>query len=314
MRVAVIAGGTSREAEVSRRSANEAANALRAKHDCEVFEYDGSLTTKLLDYNPHVAFPVMHGSPGEDGTVQGYLSVLQIPFVGSGVEASAIAMDKFGSKCIWQNAGIPVLPSQRIDVESFSDSVVQRIHDAFGERVAIKPRDQGSALGVQLLPNGGDIRSSIEAAFEYGDHLIVEPFVEGREITVGVLEAPLGSCISLPIIEIHVTVEGAWYDYTNRYTPGGSRHEINPRFADGIAEKLGEYAVLAHELLRCRDLSRADFLVTEASEIWLLELNTIPGLTRTSLYPDAAKAYGMEMVELMDSLVANAHTRGNKLR
>ena len=309
MKVAVIAGGPSREAQVSRRSAHEVMAALRVSHTCEVFEFESDLSTKLFDMQPDVAVPIMHGSPGEDGTIQGFLNVLEIPFVGSDVEASALAMDKFGAKCMWRDAGLPVLPTCLVSKDSFTPSCVQDIESQLGSAVAIKPRSQGSALGVQLLPEAGDMRQAIAESFKFDDHLVIEPFVDGREITVGVLERHNRVAEALPVIEIHVSRSDEWYDYTNRYTPGKSRHEIDPKFQNGVAEELRSIAVQAHEVLRCRDLSRSDFLVTPNGEICLLELNTIPGMTATSLYPDAARAAGLELPALMDLLVENAIRR-----
>lgn len=314
MRVAVIGGGPSPEAEVSRRSAAEVVNALSDTHDAHYIEFDGNLNRNLCERLPDVVFPVLHGVPGEDGTIQGYLASIGLPFVGSELAASALAINKFVAKQVWKEHGLPVLPMCTVDRASYNERDLTRIQERLGSSVAIKPREQGSALGVHLLPDGGDIHAAIEDTFRFEEHLIVEPYKRGREITVAVLELGEIGCFALPIIEIQVIRDGEWYDFTNRYKVGASRHVIDPPFPPGVAENLKHCAVLAHQTLGCRDLSRADFIVEEDGSIWLLEINTIPGMTETSLYPDAARAGGYEFPELLSQLIRQSALReGNRL-
>ena len=308
MKVAVIGGGTSPEAEVSRVSATQVVEGLKPSHEATYIEFDAKLHTQLLDYEPDVVFPVLHGVPGEDGSIQGFLEVTGVPFVGSGMSASALAIDKHQAKCVWREHGIPVLPMKLIDKTSCSDKKYEEVEQSLGTKVAIKPRAQGSALGVKLLPNGGDLREALLEVLESQDQLIVEPYIAGREITVAVLERE-GVAFSLPIIEIQVLADGEWYDFTNRYKSGASQHILNPPMPPECATALKEYAVQAHNLLGCRDLSRSDFILDEHDQPWLLEINTIPGMTPTSLFPDAARGHGLEFPELMDLLVTNAIKR-----
>lgn len=305
MKVAVIGGGTSPEAEISRVSATQVVDGLKLTHNAVYIEFSNEMAPQLNRLKPDVVFPVLHGVPGEDGSIQGFLEVIGLPFVGSGMSASALAIDKFQAKCVWQEHDIPVLPMKLLDRASWTTSDCNEIKRQFGEALAIKPRAQGSALGVKLLPTGGDLKAALEESFEKHDQLIVEPFKEGREITVAVLEED-DIPSALPIIEIEVLADGEWYDFTNRYKVGASRHVLNPEMPATTAEALKKLAVSAHRLLGCRDLSRADFILDERNQPWLLEINTIPGMTPTSLYPDAARNFGIEFPALMDLLVHNA--------
>ena len=308
MKVAVVGGGPSVEAEVSRTSAEQVLEALKEYRDVIYLEFDKSFAKEIIDYSPDVVFPVLHGTPGEDGTIQGFLDVLQLPYVGSGVSASARAIDKFLAKAIFRSAGLSVLECLRIQRDEMHDAA-SRINATIGESVVVKPTEQGSALGVTLLPNGGDIECAVETAFEFGDSIIVEPFVNGREITVGVFDEFGAAPIPLPVTEIMVA-EDEWYDYRNRYTSGQSQHVINPPDLNmKLSQAIQHEAVLAHRSLGCEELSRADFLLDDRGNYWLLEVNSMPGMTQNSLYPDAARHANMPMPELVDRLIQSAYER-----
>ena len=309
-KVAVLAGGDSPEAEVSRSSAGQVADALRARYrHVELIELDDGLTHALGEFAPAVVFPVLHGPPGEDGTVQGYLEILGLPYVGSGVRGSALGMDKHAAKTLFRANGLPVLDDVLLPPELPLDDAVTFVEERFGTRVAIKPTRQGSALGVTPLPNGGDLRGPIEAARRFGDPVLVEPFVHGREITVGVLDLHGEAPVAWSTIEI-VTATDEWYDFENRYTPGKSEHVVPAPLSTGTAEELQRVAIACHRALELRDLSRADFLVTDTEDIHLLEVNTMPGMTPTSLYPDGARHAGYDFETLVDMLVRSALRRG----
>ncbi|MCY4129933.1 MAG: D-alanine--D-alanine ligase [Gammaproteobacteria bacterium] len=305
MKIAVIGGGTSPEAEVSRVSATQVVDGLTPRHEATYIEFDSRLHTELNRLAPEVVFPVLHGVPGEDGSIQGFLEVLGLPFVGSGMSASALAIDKYQAKCVWREHNIPVLPMKLLDRASWTTMDCEEVERTLGNAVAIKPRAQGSALGVQLLPEGGDLQKALVEAFVSHDQLIIEPFKKGREITVAVLESD-GVASALPIIEIQVLADGEWYDFTNRYKAGASQHILDPDMPSATATALKRYAVAAHCLLGCRDLSRSDFILDERDQPWLLEINTIPGMTPTSLFPDAARGHGLEFTDLLELLVNNA--------
>lgn len=305
MKVLVISGGTSLEWEISRISAQRVVTALQENHEVASVEFDSELDANLHQFEPEVVFPVLHGVPGEDGSIQGYLEVIGMPFVGSGMNASALAIDKFQAKCVWREHGLPVLPMKLVHKESMQPGACEEIKSALGNALVIKPRAEGSALGVKLLPDGEGFEQALTDAFACHDQLLIEPFVKGREITVGVLEDG-GDVQALPIIEIQVLTQGEWYDFTNRYKAGASRHVIDPAMSEEVANQLRQIAINAHQLLGCRDFSRVDFILTDQEEIHLLEINTIPGMTPTSLYPDAAKAAGIEFGTLIERLLQNA--------
>lgn len=311
MRVAVLQGGESAEAEVSRSSAREVARALNENgFEAVCVELDSQLTQTLLDQAPDVVFPALHGPPGEDGTVQGYLDMLGLAYVGGDVGASAFAMHKAAAKLLFAEAGLPVARGLSIAVNADIDSAVESIRTALGERVVMKPQASGSALGVTLLPNGGDLSAALTEALVFGE-VLVEPFVAGREITCGVLDLHGEAARAHAVIEI--TTDGdEWYDFTNRYAPGKSKHLLPAPLAQDVLERIAQFSLRAHACLGLRDLSRADFIVNDLDEIILLEVNSLPGMTPTSLYPDGAAALGYSFPELVSALVMSAARRSSE--
>lgn len=310
--VAVLMGGPSAEAEVSRVSAAGVAAALtQAGHRATRIELDAQTNQKLIELAPDVVFPALHGPPGEDGTVQGFLEILGLPYVGSGVHGSAAAMDKSLAKAIFRRAGLPVADDVVIASDCDPADAERQVLEQLGDRVVIKPLSQGSAIGVTLAANGGDLKIGLRKALEFGGGVLVEPYVLGKEITVGVLDLHGKAPMELPVIEI-ATAQNEWYDYTNRYTQGRSDHIIPARLPEAVNQRLQQIAVTAHIRLQLRDLSRADFIVTDRDEIVLLEVNTLPGMTPTSLFPDAARAVGYDFPALVDALVNSAFSRAQR--
>ena len=309
LRIAVLAGGNSAEAEVSRSSAGGIAAALRAGgHEVAVIELDRELVNALRAFAPDVVFPMLHGPPGEDGTVQGLLAMLGLPFVGSGVQGSAAAMDKYLAKALFRAEGLNVAGDVLVAPGASAEAAAEAATDKLGERAVVKPRRQGSALGVTLLPDGGDLVEPLREALEFGSGALVERYQVGREATVAVLDEHGRPPIALPVIEITVA-SGEWYDYDNRYTPGKSEHIVPAEFPQDCLDELADAALRAHRCLGLRDLSRADFVVGDDG-IYLLEVNALPGMTATSLYPDACRAVGIDFAELAERLVLSALRRG----
>ncbi len=310
-KIAVLAGGSSREAEVSRSSAEQVAQALALSYsDIRVFELDSRLAASLLEWHADVVFPVLHGPPGEDGTVQGFLEILGIPYVGNGVRASAAAMDKGIAKSLFRSVGLPVCEDLVYACSSDVAQAAREIKTRLGERVVIKPLNQGSAIGVVPLMNGGDIAAALAEVFDMQLDVIVEPFVMGREMTVGVLDLEDKECVATPVIDI-VTPENSWYDYQHRYSAGLSQHIIPAEIPDETSKNLQAIAISAHRILNCRDLSRADFIVDDNNNITLLEVNTLPGMTPTSLYPDGMRALEIDFKHLVEMLVESALKRAS---
>lgn len=307
--VAVLFGGPSAEASVSASSADGVHRALATSFtNTSLVEVGEDLIHELLRLEPDVVFPVLHGPPGEDGTVQGLLEMMGLPYVGSGVKGSAVAMDKRIAKSIFADAGLPIAPTLFLERDIKLEVAVERVHEAFGARVVIKPVGQGSALGVTPLPNGGDLAGPLATALGYGDGVLVEPYVLGREITVGVLDLCDSAPTALPVTEIRVA-DDEWYDFENRYAVGKSEHIIPASIDDACAQRLQAAALMAHAVLDLRDLSRADFILRDDGSFVLLEVNAMPGMTPTSLYPDACQHIGWSFERLTRALVVSALAR-----
>lgn len=307
-RIAVVVGGRSSEAEVSRSSGAAVAQALTDAGAAvvQLVEMDDQVVRALLQLEPDVVFPAVHGAPGEDGTLQGCLEMLGLPYVGSGVAASAAAMHKALAKALFLRAGLAVAPDRLHRPGSAVDA--DALLALLGGEVVVKPASQGSALGVRFVDDAAELARHLDDT----DHeLLVEARVRGRELTVGVLDPVGAPARTLPVIEI-TTPEGSWYDYTHRYTPGLSGHLIPAPISPELTSTLEHAALQAHRALGCRDLSRADFIVTPAEGYVLLEVNTLPGMTGTSLYPDAARHAGVEFPALCQALVSSALARGSR--
>jgi D-alanine-D-alanine ligase len=306
-KIAVINGGNSAEATVSRSSAKGVIEALRKNYESVTsIELDSKIATSLADCHPDVVFPILHGPPGEDGTLQGFLEILGYSYVGSDVHSSAFAMDKIVAKEVFRGAGLPVARQCIVTRADGIAKAVDRITSELGENVVVKPACQGSAIGVTLIDKASQLHDAVGAAFEFDPRLLVEERIIGKEITVGVIDTDTGTD-PFPVIEI-TTPENSWYDFDHRYTPGLSEHLMPADLPKEQYLALQRIAVAAHQSLGCRDLSRADFVVTE-SDIYLLEVNTLPGMTPTSLYPDGARSYGLEFPELVKYLVERAVKR-----
>lgn len=318
MKIGVIQGGPSSEAEVSRTSAAGVAAALaKAKHEVARIELDATIAESLTRGAFDVAFPVVHGAFGEDGSLQGVLEILAIPYVGSDVVSSAIAMDKRIARVVLAAAGCPVARGCAVRKGEDVRAAAKRAREIAGAAVVVKPASSGSAIGVARLEASAtddEVVRAIEASLSLDDVAIVESFVKGREVTCSVLDVPHVDASSprvLAATEIASPMD-AFYTYQARYAAGRSAHTC-PAELGALETRVHEIALAAHAALGCRDLSRADFIVTEA-DVVLLEVNTIPGMTATSLYPEAAAAAGLAFPELCDLFVRNAQARGLRRR
>jgi D-alanine-D-alanine ligase len=261
-----------------------------------------------------VCFPVAHGAVGEDGSLQGLLEVLELAYVGSGVLASAMAMHKDVARVLFERAGLPVAKGIVID-RGDAPAAAERARRELGARVVVKPSSQGSAIGVARLDeraSTAEVAGAIEATWAIDERALIETFVEGREVTCGVLELDGEGAVALPPTEIF-SPQDAFYTYRARYVPGRSVHVCPAHLAPDMLRSVQRVALAAHLCLGCRDLSRVDFIVGEQG-LTLLEVNTLPGMTPTSLYPEAAAARGLSMPSLCDALVRRAHARGAAIR
>lgn len=299
LRVALLAGGASDEREISLASGRGAGNALR-EAGFSVTEFDPAEKKDLQNLiagNYDVAFLCMHGKMGEDGTLQGFLEMIGLPYIGSGVWSSALAMDKAKSKLFYENAGIQTPVS--VTLYSPDDMSVEDILSTVGESCVVKPATEGSALGVYIVKGADEVKDAIGKAFELDSEVLVETFVKGTELTIAVLGNE--QLEALPVIQI--VPRNEFYDFESKYAPGGSQHLCPAPLNAEATEKVQTMAKAAHRALGCSGISRSDFIMDENGEFWILETNTLPGMTETSLLPDAARAAGIEFPELCTRLI-----------
>ncbi len=289
MKIAVLYGGPSPEAAVSRRTGKAVLNGFKKLGLRAVgIEAGADLAKKIKDSGAGFCFIALHGKPGEDGTVQGMLDVMKIPYSGSGVLASSLSMDKAATKIVFAHHKIPTAPFQIL--ESGDHSV------SFKPPYVVKPVDGGSAIGVSIVRSASGASAALKAARKISKRLLAEKFIAGTEVTVPVLNGE-----ALPVIEI--VPKGKFYDYKSKYGKGMSNHLIPARItaeADGLCRR---YALEAHRALGCRGYSRTDFIVDKQNRPWALELNSIPGMTETSLFPESAKAAGYSFEALLLEMV-----------
>ncbi|MGC9529478.1 MAG: D-alanine--D-alanine ligase family protein [Candidatus Bipolaricaulaceae bacterium] len=307
VKVAVLCQGDSPEREVSLRSGQGVHAALvRRGHHAELLpidSYDG-LPQALAPF-PAV-FNVLHGGAGEDGTVQLLLDLLGKAYVGSGPLAAAVAMDKAETHRALAAAGLPV-PRWRLYTGGELDGFVQEAGAAVGLPAVVKPRREGSSLGLSLAGSKGELRGQLEEAFDQFGDLLVEEFIPGRELTAAVLERDDGLQV-LPLVELRPGGSGL-FDWTAKYTPGACDFACPARISLAEADRVAEVARAAHQTLGCRDLCRVDVRLTPHGEPCVLEVNTLPGMTEMSTFPRAARAAGLAYEDLVELLLRRALAR-----
>ena len=302
--VAVVYGGTSGEREVSLNSGKCCAAALE-EAGFAVDLIDPSVKAdlkKLIDGNYDIAFLALHGKGGEDGTIQGFLETVGIPYTGSGVLASALAVNKGKAKELYAQAGLNVAASAVIGKgDELDDADLEELADEIGIPCVVKPTTEGSSLGMTIVHEFDQLRGAIDLALSVDEEAMVEAFVEGIELTVGVVgnDDPR----ALPIIQI-VPTEDEFYNFHAKYAQGGSKHLCPAPLTSEQTEAVQELAVAAHSVLGCRGISRSDVMMDADGVCWLLETNTLPGMTNTSLVPDAARVAGIEFPQLCEKIVA----------
>lgn len=338
MRVIVMLGGDSPERDVSKVSGKAVAEALQRRgHQVIAVDTAGPNAGQPIDFEARktlvgaeppsaalvpanqaihaverigaqafgevdVVFVALHGGRGEDGTIQALLEIIGTPYTGSGVMASAVAMDKETSKRLFHELGVPTPRGFAADASAPLDDIAARVARECRWPAIVKPNSQGSSVGFSILRGPEDLKVAVSNAGAYDSRLIFEEFIPGREMTVAVLENR-----ALPVVEI-VPQQGV-YDYRSKYTPGSSRYQVPAEIPEAVALQLQEYALRCFHGLKCRDFARIDFRLSPENEPYCLEVNTIPGMTPTSLVPKAAKAAGLEFDEVVDRLVRLAVAR-----
>jgi D-alanine-D-alanine ligase len=293
--VAVVMGGTSAERDVSLSTGRQILSALNESR-YQVSSLDparpAALVSALTENRPDVVFIALHGPGGEDGTIQGTLDFLGLPYTGSGVLASALAMDKVMAKRMLIAQGI------RMPLDRALQSG-DPLPAGLSYPVVVKPNRQGSTIGMSIVKTEQDLPLALAAAFEHDETALVEEFITGMEITVPVLGNR--ELEPLPIVEI-VPASG-FYDFQAKYTPGATDEIVPARLPAALAEQARQIALLCHRSLGCRGMSRTDMFVTADGQIFTLEVNTIPGMTPTSLLPRSAEAAGIPFPRLLDRLI-----------
>jgi D-alanine-D-alanine ligase len=286
--------------------------ALRdAGHLPTVLELDATLPAALSSGAYDVAFPAVHGRLGEDGCLQGLLEIMGVPYVGSSVLASALAMSKPHAKAQFRKVALPLAEDLVVEQNADLHAAARRIRAELGGAVVVKPGAGGSAIGVTpIAANAPDdaLAEALASALSLDATVLVEQMKTGKEVTCAVLEGPEGPR-ALPPTLILPQAAG-YYDFQSKYGPGGSVHKCPAPFSAELTARIQSAAVSAHVVLGCRDLSRVDFVVDDdAGSFTVLEVNTLPGMTATSLFPEAAAAAGISFADLCDRLVRRAHAR-----
>lgn len=313
LRVLVLAGGLSHERDVSLRSGRRVAEALRdAGVEVEERDADAGLLPALRDARPDCVVPLLHGETGEDGALREVLDLAGVPYVGAGPAACRAAFDKPIAKTVVARAGLRTARSVALPHETFRElgagAVMELLVAALGLPLIVKPTRGGSALGCTVVREEGALPGAMVDAFAYGDTALVEQLVEGTEVAVPVVDTGEGPS-ALPAVEIRP--DGGVYDYTARYTAGSTEFMVPAKLSDTDAAECARVAVLAHEALGLRDLSRSDLMVDADGQVWFLEVNVAPGMTETSTVPLAVAAAGLELGPLVADLVRAAVRRGS---
>ena len=304
-RVAVLKGGRSLERNVSLKSGARVEDALeRLGHDVHGIDVGHDLVARLRELDPDAAFVALHGRDGEDGTVQELLEILDLPYTGSGVSACMRCADKVLAKHAFRDAEIPTPDFFAFSEAAFNElgaaEALGAIEERLGFPLVVKPADQGSALGIKFAAEAGDVPAALVAAFSYSDRVLLERHVPGRDLAVSVLDGE-----ALPIVEA-VPRDEDFYDFEARYEIGRTEFVCPAELGDEVAARAQELALRAHATLGCAGFSRVDLMLGDGDELAVLEVNAIPGLTETSLLPQAAEAAGISFDELVGRILEGA--------
>lgn len=305
--ILVLSGGLSPERDVSLRSGRRVAEALRsARPDWEVTEadVDAGLLPYLSEHHPDFVIPLLHGAAGEDGALRDVLETLDIPFVGSDASASRLAFDKPVASSLASATGVAVPEFVVLPQSTFRElgapAVMKAVSGRIGFPLVVKPTRGGSALGVSIVREERDLPAAMVSAFSYGETAMIQRFIEGTELAIGVIDTVDGPQ-ALPAVEI--VPETGMYDYHARYTAGTTEFFCPARLNSDVASAVSDVALTAHSALGLSDLSRTDVIVDADGTVWFLEVNVAPGMTETSLLPQAISAAGLAVGDVIASLI-----------
>lgn len=303
-KVAVVMGGSSAEREISIQTGSGVMRALQTLgYAAQSLDYDAKFVDAIRDLAPDAVFNALHGPGGEDGHVQGILDYLGVPYTGSGLEAAALAMDKHLTKKLFAAEG---LPTATWDLFDLSGGTLPLLPGSLNLPLVIKPRFQGSSAGVRIVRTHEQWTQAMIASAQEYTEIVAEEFIPGREFTCGVLGEE-----TLPVVEI-VSNAGEFYDFESKYASGGSTHVAPADIDPDLAARIAMLALSAHRLLGLRDYSRTDFIVSQEGRPYILEINSLPGLTPTSLLPDACNAAGIGYDALIGRLLGYALARNGE--
>jgi D-alanine-D-alanine ligase len=298
-KIGVLMGGKSTEREISLRSGKAIYTALKdSGYDVVAIDTGSDICEALRREKIDIAFIALHGGHGENGAVQGMLEVLEIPYTGSGILASALAMDKEASKKIFLYHKIPVPPFEVLSREQGAKNI-NSLHIGFSMPWVVKPATEGSSIGVNIVRDEGQVRSAVEEAFALSDRAIIEKYIEGREVHIGVLNNKV-----LGGVEVRPSLE--FYSYEAKYQPGLTEYILPPEINSTTYERAKETALSAHIALGCRGATRTDLRIDKDGDPHVLEVNTIPGMTETSLLPKVARLAGLDFHALIEEILRGA--------
>lgn len=302
-KIGVLYGGLSSEREVSLRSGKNCFDALQrlGYKNALLIDVQKDIGVQLSKEKIDIAFLALHGTYGEDGCIQGLLEIMDIPYTGSGVLASALAMNKYASKSIFKNHDIPILPSISYTSKEVNNGIKEKI-DSIQLKfpVMVKPLSEGSSVGMSKVNTQDSLLNAVSEAGNYRDGVMVEEYLTGVAITVGVLDINKET-IATPILELRTKTE--WYDFTAKYTEGLTEFILPAELDKETTERAQKYSIEAHKALGCKGVSRADFMISKDNTPYLLEVNTLPGMTNLSDLPAQAKCMGIEYDTLVDILL-----------
>ena len=306
VRVAVLMGGPSSEREISLKSGRSVSLALGSKgYSVVEIDPDQDLKKKITEAHVHAAFIALHGRFGEDGTVQKMLDTWNIPYTGSSPEASFLALRKDLAKTEFDRLNILTPRWSRGPFGRFDN--LRDAVEKLGFPVVLKPVDEGSSIGLEMVRSQSELRSAFERICIHSADFIAEQYIQGRELTVGILDGQ-----TLPIVEIKTT--RPFYDFSAKYSAGYTEYEVPAVMDSKSSQKIQEYAFRAHCILGCRDFSRVDILLDSDQHPWVLEVNTIPGFTERSLLPKAAAAIGISFQDLCERILKMCLARGQHVK
>ncbi len=301
--IAVVCGGISTEREVSLRSGTAVHRALcdAGFQNAYLFDLQKDNAAQLLSQKPDICFLALHGTGGEDGCIQGMLELAGIPYTGPGVAASAVCMDKILTKRVLQNAGLPTAEFVVLSARECEDifKTCSLLKERIGLPMVLKSPKQGSSIGVVIVKSEDMLPAAVEEVLSYGDALLAEKFLKGTEVTLPIL----GNEELMVLPDVEITSEREFYDFTAKYTNGLCHHIIPARISQDQREEMCRIGKAAYRVLGCRGLSRIDFIIDEKQGPMIIEVNTIPGMTEMSLFPDAARAANMSFEALITTIV-----------